>query len=335
MILMKRILNLKVFPENFIIFYNIKIGKMTTRLTRSKGKHNIKISYEEPAEDNISLPKISKLDLIKKHENNVKSEKDKKVAEDREESSNNPNIPAKFWDQFKSIQKMREKQKAPVDTMGADCCPDPKNKDRKTYKFQFLISLLLSSQTKDPITFSAMEKLIKHGLTIDNILKTAETEIKDLIYGVSFHNNKAKYIKKLAEVLHKDYEDDAPETLDKLLKLPGIGPKMSFIYLKYVCEREEGIAVDTHVHRICNRLAWVETKQPEQTRIKLQDWVPQNLWGEINELLVGFGQTICGAVAPKCEECLLNKTCDFGVQRIKLKKNKSKSKSKKSNKSLK
>lgn len=308
-------------------FYNLmKRSKSTENKSLAK-KKKLKIQYEsdeEIGDEDFKVEEIptkgkfsnSKLDLMKKYESTIK-------------------LPKDFYKVWEKIKKMRDEDDAPVDTMGVDCCPDSKA-DRPTYKFQSLVSLILSSQTKDPITFAAMERLIKHGLTIDNIISTSEEKLRELIYGVSFYNNKSKFIKKLADILKEKYDSDAPEDLENIMTLPGVGPKMAFLYLQCCCDKTEGIAVDTHVHRICNRLKWVnETKSPEHTRKELQTWLPKELWGDINSLLVGFGQTKCSAVAPKCNQCSLNKICDFGIDRLKNlnKKSKSKSKSKSKNES--
>ncbi len=145
---------------------------------------------------------------------------------------------------------------------------------------------------------------------------------------------RATLIKKFAQILKENYNSDPPEELKELLTLPGIGPKMAHIYLQCCCDKIEGIAVDTHVHRICNRLKWVnETKTPEHTRKGLESWLPKELWSDINLVLVGFGQTICSAVAPKCSQCKLNRDCDFGIERLKKLNEKKTSKSRSKSKS--
>ena len=226
---------------------------------------------------------------------------------------------------------MRQTHTAPVDTMGSQQCLNSQIKtiDFKTYKFQALVSLILSSQTKDNITFSTTQKLIEHGLTVKNILSTPEETLINLIFKCSFHNNKAKSIKHLAEVINTTYKGDPPEQLDKVVKLPGIGMKMALIYLKDVCGKVEGIAVDTHIHKISNRLGWVKTKQPEKTRIELEKIVDRKYWEEINAVLVGFGQEVCKSVKPLCEkECLLKDKCVFYKCNVKSKKKESKKESK-------
>ena len=109
----------------------------------------------------------------------------------------------------------------------------------------------------------------------------------------------------------KDFNGEIPNTIDGLLKLPGVGLKMAHICMKSAWNIVTGIGVDTHVHRISNWLKWTskETKSPEETRQALEKWLPFELWDEVNHLLVGFGQTICTSVSPKCDKCLLSKTC--------------------------
>ena len=229
----------------------------------------------------------------------------------------------KFESDYKLIQQMRKEKIAPVDNQGSTSCTQVCNKiDKKVLKFQCLVSLILSSQTKDNITFETTKKLIEYGLTIDKMLKISNEELVNLIFKASFHNVKAKTIKKLAQVLRYEYNDNAPETLEKVMKLPGIGRKIGLLYLKECCNKIEGIAVDTHIHKIANRLGWVDTKEPNKTSIDLENIVDKKYWNEINLILVGFGQQICKSVKPLCEKCLLCNVCDYYKNNIKGKNNK-------------
>ncbi|CAD5124098.1 DgyrCDS12400 [Dimorphilus gyrociliatus] len=211
---------------------------------------------------------------------------------------------------IKNIEKMRSEREAPVDTMGCDAVGD-KKAEGHVYRYQVLISLMLSSQTKDQVNDAAMSKLKKHGCNIDNILKTEDDLLQELIYPVSFYRTKVKNIKKTTKILKDKFKGDVPDNLDDLLALPGIGPKMAFLILRSAWNKLEGIGVDTHVHRISNRLKWLQkpTKTPEQTRHGLEDWLPKEYWDTVNHLLVGFGQTICAPVRPKCSECLNKDIC--------------------------
>ncbi|KAM4632036.1 endonuclease III-like protein 1 isoform 3-T3 [Discoglossus pictus] len=129
--------------------------------------------------------------------------------------------------------------------------------------------------------------------------------------------SKVKYIKQTTEILREQYGGDIPNNVPDLVKLPGVGPKMAHLVMDIAWNNVSGIGVDTHVHRISNRLKWVkkETKAPEETRVALEDWMPRDLWSEINWLLVGFGQQICLPVSPRCSECLNRDICAGGKKK--------------------
>ncbi|XP_023952680.2 endonuclease III-like protein 1 isoform X2 [Bicyclus anynana] len=122
---------------------------------------------------------------------------------------------------------------------------------------------------------------------------------------------KVKYIKKTTQTLKDQYDGDIPDSVEKLCKLTGVGPKMAHICMKVAWNKVTGIGVDTHVHRISNRIGWLKkpTATPEDTRKALEAWLPFELWSEVNHLMVGFGQTICLPVGPMCHECLNNDIC--------------------------
>lgn len=169
---------------------------------------------------------------------------------------------------------------------------------------------MLSSQTKDEITAAAMGRLKKLPLTVDIVLETSESTLADLIYPVGFYRKKAKHLKETAQILSKDYNSDIPSNVEGLVKLPGVGPKMAMLTMQNAWKKNAGIGVDVHVHRVCNRLGWVhKTKAPEETRKCLESWLPVEHWTEINPLLVGFGQTVCLPVKPRCLECKLSHAC--------------------------
>jgi len=156
----------------------------------------------------------------------------------------------------------------------------------------------------------AMKALKTHGLTIDNILKTPVSKIRDLIRCVSFYTRKADYLIKICKTLKDKYDYDIPSTFDGLKSLPGVGPKMAHVLMQFAWGKTQGIGVDGHVHRVSNRIGWVHnTKTPEHTRQGLEEWVPLEEWGNIGKLLIGFGQTICLPKGPKCEGCLIKDMC--------------------------
>lgn len=209
-----------------------------------------------------------------------------------------------------NIREMRKNMDAPVDTMGCDVSHDL-NLSPEIRRYQVLVSLMLSSQTKDEVNFAAMNRLREHGLTVENILNTSEETFGKLIYPVGFWKTKAKNIKKATQILKDDYNSDIPNSVETLCKLPGVGPKMAHLAMNVGWGIVTGIGVDTHVHRISNRLGWVrkETKTPESTRQELEAWLPRDLWKEVNHILVGFGQTKCRPINPDCNSCLNKDIC--------------------------
>ncbi|XP_044005403.1 endonuclease III-like protein 1, partial [Aphidius gifuensis] len=232
--------------------------------------------------------------------------------DDDDKTTDNKWEPNNWKETYELIKEMRKNNTAPVDEMGCDKCSE-KDASPEIYRYQCLLALMLSSQTKDQVTHAAMERLKNHGCKPDIIVSTPDDDLGKLIYPVGFWKRKVQYIKKTSEILIRDYQSDIPSTIEDLCKLPGVGPKMGHICMQIAWNKTSGIGVDTHVHRICNRLAWLknETKTPEDTRKQLESWLPKKLWSEINHLLVGFGQEICLPRGPKCKECLNNKICPF------------------------
>ncbi|XP_070777235.1 endonuclease III-like protein 1 [Enoplosus armatus] len=225
-------------------------------------------------------------------------------------------VKAEHWEppdwrkQLGFIREMRSGRDAPVDNMGAEKCYDTEA-PAHVRRFQVLVSLMLSSQTKDQVTAAAMQKLRAHGCTVENILATDDETLGKLIYPVGFWRNKVKYVKLTSAMLQKEFGGDIPDSVEGLVRLPGVGPKMAHLAMNIAWDQVSGIGVDTHVHRISNRLGWLEkpTKNPEETRKALQEWLPRELWREINWLLVGFGQQVCLPVNPLCSVCLNQHSC--------------------------
>ncbi|KEH30313.1 EndoIII-related endonuclease [Medicago truncatula] len=223
--------------------------------------------------------------------------------------------PAHWEETLEGIRKMRCSGDAPVDTMG--CEKAGSTLPPKERRFAVLVSSLLSSQTKDHINHGAIQRLLQNDLLTPDAINNADEEtIKKLIYPVGFYTRKATNLKKIAHICLMKYGGDIPSKIEQLLQLPGIGPKMAHLVMNVAWNDVQGICVDTHVHRICNRLGWVSklgTKQktltPEETRVSLQLWLPREEWDPINPLLVGFGQTICTPLRPRCGECSISHLC--------------------------
>ncbi|MCD6463941.1 endonuclease III [Candidatus Woesearchaeota archaeon] len=180
---------------------------------------------------------------------------------------------------------------------------------QKTNLFQTLIKIILSSRTKDEVTLRVTEQLFKKVKQPEDLLRISEEELALMLKPVAFYNNKARALKKLAELLIKRYDKKIPESIQELTKLPGVGVKTSSVFLGL--QKQQVIAVDVHVHRIANRLGLVQTKNPEQTRKALMQIIPKKYWNKINKAFVGFGQTICKARKPLCDKCLIAEYCYY------------------------
>ncbi|CAG4975535.1 unnamed protein product [Colias eurytheme] len=275
-----------------------------------KQEKDIKLEQEIKPENDENSDKKQGLNLDKfkfEKKPHVKIEFEKESPTKEEKGLWEP----PHWKEFLiNLRNMRANNDAPVDSMGCHMCMD-EEAPPKVIRYQSLISLMLSSQTKDQVTFAAMERLRKRGLTVDSVLAMSDEELGKLIYPVGFWKTKVKYIKKTTQTLKEQYDGDIPDSVDKLCKLTGVGPKMAHICMKVAWDKITGIGVDTHVHRISNRIGWVKkpTPTPEDTRKALQSWLPFELWSEVNHLMVGFGQTICLPIGPNCEECLNNDIC--------------------------
>ncbi|CAN6371718.1 unnamed protein product [Urochloa humidicola] len=216
---------------------------------------------------------------------------------------------------LQGIKSMRLSSQAPVDTKGCEKAGSllpPKER-----RFAVLISTMMSSQTKDEVTHAAVERLSENGLLDpDAIVRTDEATLANLIKPVGFYQRKAQFIKEASKICLERFGGDIPDSLSELLALRGVGPKMAHLVMSIAWKNTQGICVDTHVHRISNRLGWVfregtkqKTTTPEQTRISLEKWLPKDEWEPINPLLVGFGQTICTPLRPKCDMCGINNLC--------------------------
>lgn len=174
--------------------------------------------------------------------------------------------------------------------------------------FKVLISCILSLRTKDKTTLEASKRLFEIASTSEKVKDLPVKTIEKAIYPVGFYRVKAKNIKAICRELVERYDSKVPDTIDELLKLKGVGRKTANLvvtlgYGKY------GICVDTHVHRITNRWAYVKTKTPEETEFALRKKLPQKYWLIINDLLVQFGQNICKPISPLCSKCRLFNYC--------------------------
>lgn len=175
--------------------------------------------------------------------------------------------------------------------------------------FKVLISCLLSLRTQDRTTGPASERLFALADTPEKMLALPAPTIESAIYPVGFYRNKAATILSLCRTLLDNYDGKVPDEIDELLKLKGVGRKTANLVVTLGFGKP-GICVDTHVHRICNRWGYVETRTPEETESALRAKLPERYWLVINDLLVTFGQNHCSPVSPRCSTCVIAHLCD-------------------------
>ena len=175
--------------------------------------------------------------------------------------------------------------------------------------FSTLISCLLSLRTKDEVTADASYRLFRKYNTPNQIVKASEEEIKSLIYPVGFYKTKAKRIKEISKTILENYNGKVPNDFKELLKLKGVGRKTANIVMVYGHNKQGFLPIDTHCHRIPNRLGWIKTKTPEQTEEELKEVLPKDYWDDFNHLFVKFGQTICVPISPFCSKCPIKNYC--------------------------
>ncbi|MEQ8162542.1 MAG: endonuclease III [Smithellaceae bacterium] len=198
------------------------------------------------------------------------------------------------------LQKELTAEAMPVVSSLADSRRDP---------FVILISTLLSLRTKDEVTAAATERLLRLAATPQEMLQVPPSKIAAAIYPVGFYNVKANTIHRVCRELIERFSSKVPDNLDDLVSIKGVGRKTAnlVIALGY---GKEAICVDTHVHRISNRLGYVKTKTPEKTEYALREKLPRRHWIIYNTIMVSFGRRTCKPVSPLCSRCPVFKYCD-------------------------
>ena len=174
--------------------------------------------------------------------------------------------------------------------------------------FKILIATMLSARTKDETTSAVCIKLFSRVHTLHDLQRIPLQELEQLLYPVGFYKTKAKHLKKLPLVLHEQFGDTIPQTIDELLHLPGVGRKTANLVVA-TAFHQPAICVDTHVHRIMNRLGYLKTKTPYETEMVLRKKLPQKYWIGLNAMLVAFGQHLCRPISPHCSVCPIKKYC--------------------------
>lgn len=174
--------------------------------------------------------------------------------------------------------------------------------------FRILISCIISLRTKDEVTYPATERLFARADTPQKMSRLQATTIGRLIYPAGFYNRKGEQIRAISRELVRSHAGRVPDEIEVLLVLPGVGRKTANLVVTLGFAKP-GICVDTHVHRICNRLGWVETRHPDETERALRERLPRRQWIPINETLVRHGQEVCKPISPLCSACPVAGNC--------------------------
>ena len=175
--------------------------------------------------------------------------------------------------------------------------------------FQILIGTILSARTQDATTDAASRKLFRAARTPKAMAALPVKQIETLIYPVSFYRNKARFVKATCEAIVQRFGGSVPGTLEELLTLPGVGRKTANLVLILGFQSVKNICVDTHVHRISNRMGWVRTREPNETEQALYRATDQRWWPYLNLYLVTWGQNVCRPLYPRCGTCALASVC--------------------------
>jgi endonuclease III len=175
--------------------------------------------------------------------------------------------------------------------------------------FQVLIATLLSARTQDAATHAASTRLFRAAPTAEAMARLTVKQIEKLIHPVGFYRNKARFVKETARTLLEEFGGLVPRTLEELVTLPGVGRKTANLVLIVAFKSARNICVDTHVHRICNRLGWIRTETPAETEQALYAAIDPRWWPLLNLYLVTWGQNVCRPVHPRCADCAIAKDC--------------------------
>ena len=176
-------------------------------------------------------------------------------------------------------------------------------------RLQLLIAVVLSAQCTDERVNEVTAELFQKYETAEDFANADEAELADDIYGITFHNSKAGYLKSIGEAIVEDHDGEVPDTMDELTELSGVGRKTANVVLQHGHDVVEGIVVDTHVQRISRRLGLTEEERPEAIEQDLLDFVPEAYWQQFTHLFIDHGRAVCTARNPDCGECVLADIC--------------------------
>jgi len=222
--------------------------------------------------------------------------------------------PHHWQDVYSALQTARSGRTSAVDVfhdflLSLSSQPEP--------VFQALVAALFSVQCRDGVALAAFQRLqlsLGGAATLEAVRACSLETLEEACSTLNFRQSKAKFVKACAEAVHSRFSGAMPTSVAQLQTLPGVGPKLarliaavSFPPNRSGCS--QGVIVDTHVHRVAQRLGWSAGRSAEATRLSLEGWLPEEHWDEVSLLLIGFGQDVCGAQRPKCGECPLRQWC--------------------------
>ncbi len=188
--------------------------------------------------------------------------------------------------------------------------PDVKTQLHHNNAFQLLMATILSAQCTDRQVNAATPTLFAQLQTPEDFAKAPIQKIETLIHSTGFFHNKAKNLKNCASTLIELYDGEVPNTLEELIKLPGVGRKTANVVLGAVFQIP-GMVVDTHVSRISQRLGLTINKNPVKIEFDLMNVIPKNEWNDFSLWLIYFGRAVCNARKPDCPACFLNHLCEY------------------------
>lgn len=179
---------------------------------------------------------------------------------------------------------------------------------RRYTAFRILIGTILSARSRDAMTEKVVVRLFEKYRDASALASADRLDVEGIIHDIGFYRQKSRYVIETARLVLEKYRGNVPDSLEELLTLPGVGRKVANCVLVYAFQKD-AIPVDTHVHRISNRLGWVKTKMPEQTERALSVLLPRNLWLPLNDTFVAHGKSVCIPQRPRCHLCRVEKLC--------------------------
>ena len=203
----------------------------------------------------------------------------------------------------------REAQTAEVLDRLYDAYPDSGIALNFSTRLELLVAVVLSAQCTDERVNEVTSELFETYQTAADYAAASEERLAEDIYGVTFHNNKAGYLKESGRIIAEDHDGEVPDTMDELTDLPGVGRKTANVVLQHAYDTVEGVVVDTHVQRLSRRLGITEAERPETIERELMDLVPEDDWKMLTHLMIAHGRAVCSARSPDCGDCVLADVC--------------------------